>query len=477
MADVKSKFGGVPVEEDQPQSKFGGVYAGGGGRGGGARGQTGNDASSLEATSPMGRAVQGFAGAVNPIPAIRSLVTDPVNTVKSLGNAQLDQFKKAKEDFGQGHYSEAVGHGLAGALPLVGPAAANAGEQIGSGDVAGGVGNGLGQIFNIAAMPAVTKGAGRLVQLPAEPLAESALGIRGQARAYGANPGRAILTETTGIRPASIEQSARGVLKDIEAQSQAVANKNQNVPVSLAPPRDILGNKAIKAAAANSADTPKELSPMQSQLTEVRPGFAGATEYPPGSVQPISITRPPTPYGHSPAPATVTPIGSAPEPVVAENQNPANYLAMKRQFDRDFIGNWSPSANTKGSLGTARQVYGSMADTLHKAVPELVPLDKRASSLIPVAERARLSDLNAGPIETGINRLTRPTGGMIPMLFGLREGGPLGALGMMAAQESLGQPSVKMLGARGLQGLGNIVRSPISQKASQVAPFVKTKDQ
>ena len=116
--------------------------SGGGGRGGGARGQ-GDNASSLEATSPMGRGIEGFAGSVNPIPGVVSLATHPIETVKSLGKAQLDQFKKAKSDIGQGHYSEAVGHGLAGAIPLVGPAAANAGEQIGSGDIAGGVGRAI----------------------------------------------------------------------------------------------------------------------------------------------------------------------------------------------------------------------------------------------------------------------------------------------------------------------------------------------
>lgn len=44
---------------------------------------------------------------------------------------QVDQAKQAKQSFKQGNYSEAIGHGLASAVPLVGPAAAQAGENIG----------------------------------------------------------------------------------------------------------------------------------------------------------------------------------------------------------------------------------------------------------------------------------------------------------------------------------------------------------
>ena len=57
----------------------------------------------------------------------------------------------------EGRYSEALGHAAAGSLPLIGPAAAQAGEQIGSGDVAGGSGAGLGLIASMFA-PRVASG-------------------------------------------------------------------------------------------------------------------------------------------------------------------------------------------------------------------------------------------------------------------------------------------------------------------------------
>lgn len=100
--------------------------------------------------------VTNFAHNVDPRPALK-LVYDaaqasPLSTsgdhgaafmddVKGLTKAQIDQFKKGYQAYREGRYSEAAGHTVAGALPLVGPAAANAGEQIGSGDVSGGLGS------------------------------------------------------------------------------------------------------------------------------------------------------------------------------------------------------------------------------------------------------------------------------------------------------------------------------------------------
>lgn len=57
--------------------------------------------------------------------------------------AQTAQASQAVDLARQGRYSEAFGHGVAAVTPLVGPAAAHAGERIGSGDISGGMGEGL----------------------------------------------------------------------------------------------------------------------------------------------------------------------------------------------------------------------------------------------------------------------------------------------------------------------------------------------
>jgi hypothetical protein len=75
--------------------------------------------------------------------------------IKGIASAQLEQFKKAKSAYDKGQYSEAVGHTIAGGLPLLGPVAAHAGEQIGSGDVAGGFGTAAGLLAPIGAGEAI----------------------------------------------------------------------------------------------------------------------------------------------------------------------------------------------------------------------------------------------------------------------------------------------------------------------------------
>jgi hypothetical protein len=57
----------------------------------------------------------------------------PLGIIPSMANAQHEEFDKARNAYSQGRYVEAAGYGAAGALPIVGPAAAQIGEEIGSG--------------------------------------------------------------------------------------------------------------------------------------------------------------------------------------------------------------------------------------------------------------------------------------------------------------------------------------------------------
>lgn len=89
------------------------------------------------------RFVKSAASVLNPIAMVEgayNAVRHPIDTATGIVNQQLDQGKQAIDLAKEGRYSEAAGHGLAAAVPLVGPAAAAAGEQFASGDVAGGAG-------------------------------------------------------------------------------------------------------------------------------------------------------------------------------------------------------------------------------------------------------------------------------------------------------------------------------------------------
>ncbi len=78
--------------------------------------------------------LRGAGSRVAELPgALKALITtDPRTTLGNLYEQQLGQFGKAGEAAAQGRYSEMLGHGAAGLLPLLGPAAASIGEDIGS---------------------------------------------------------------------------------------------------------------------------------------------------------------------------------------------------------------------------------------------------------------------------------------------------------------------------------------------------------
>lgn len=102
-------------------------------------------------SKPEGSASWRFASnlgeVLNPVAMVKGAyqaVTSPIDTAKGIVGAQAEQFGKAKTAYDEGRYSEMFGHGAASLLPILGPQAAQAGEQIGAGDVAGGMGRATG---------------------------------------------------------------------------------------------------------------------------------------------------------------------------------------------------------------------------------------------------------------------------------------------------------------------------------------------
>lgn len=119
------------------------------------------DAENTLEGSATSRFLGGAAANLNPITAVEGLasaVRHPIDTAASIGTAQLTQLKKAIDDFRAGHYSEMVGHTAAGAIPILGPAAAAAGERMATGDIAGGLGEGAGLVTPFVAADAARMG-------------------------------------------------------------------------------------------------------------------------------------------------------------------------------------------------------------------------------------------------------------------------------------------------------------------------------
>ena len=131
------------------------------------------NAEPQEQPSATSRFVSNAAEMLNPVTMVKGAyqaVTNPIETATAIGQKHVEQFGKARHALSDGRVSEAIGHGLASAVPILGPVAADIGEQIGSGDVAGGLGAATGLVAPLAAAGPVARAAGRA----ATPLRQSA---------------------------------------------------------------------------------------------------------------------------------------------------------------------------------------------------------------------------------------------------------------------------------------------------------------
>jgi hypothetical protein len=126
------------------------------------------------------RFVQGLAQTLNPVSMVtaaahavipeavarmagaeRPETYGPLNTLGAIGRAQVSEWNKSNDPTVSPTALERYGHRAAALLPVVGPAAAHAGERIASGDVAGGLGESVGLIA-----PTVAEGAMRMTNRP-----------------------------------------------------------------------------------------------------------------------------------------------------------------------------------------------------------------------------------------------------------------------------------------------------------------------
>lgn len=215
--------------------------------------------------SALGRYLSNVGSALNPITAAQGIygaVRHPIDTATNLIGAQVGQAKEAAQDVGQGRYVEAVGHGLAAALPVLGPAAAAAGSQIASGDIAGGLGAATGILAPVG-VPAAVRGASSLVP---ETLKAS---IADTLAAKGAESLADVMTPKVGRNKARFASMAAKV-------APAVAEDPELSAWSRAGLQDAVTNKltaaedALDAAAAARSNTAVPTRPVIDALLDKR---------------------------------------------------------------------------------------------------------------------------------------------------------------------------------------------------------------
>lgn len=260
----------------------------------------------------------------------------------------------------------------------------------------------------------VTGGLGEGMRSVAPKIAESALGVRKIDRAYGRTPGEAILTETHGVRPSTIEASAKERLGTLGNQLESSYRSSPNV-ADIQPARAVLGDAVSKAAKQGEETASGQLQPMANRL----------------------VTNPVT---GSPVPQQLAPI---------------DLLDLKRGFGNEFVHRWNPET-MQGTKSTAGRVYHALDAAGDAAVPEGADLNSRISSLIPVAKRAESVDRNASLAQRAMHRVGAHTGALTGAMIGGGAGyekyGPAGVIpgmvGGVLIPEALASPTGQMIAAR-----------------------------
>lgn len=179
------------------------------------------------------RFLYGMGRNLDPRPLIGAVVpealggTGPVQTIKNIASAQAGEAGKAL-DAGRGmlhansirealmNLSEMAGHGVAAALPIVGPAAAAAGERIGSGDIAGGLGESAGLLAPFAAS-GVMAGARKIA-----PMVPGAQAIADLADAAAAKRVTDVTVPKIGPNKVRLGNAMEKVAPDVLKQTTAV---------------------------------------------------------------------------------------------------------------------------------------------------------------------------------------------------------------------------------------------------------------
>lgn len=424
--------------------------------------------------SAVGRFVSGAAEMLNPIEMVKgaaSAVVHPIDTAKGLIGAQVEQGRKAWDAAREGRYSEAVGHGAAALLPVVGPMAADIGEQIGSGDVAGGMGRAAGVLAPYA-------------------ISRTAQGVRGSAPAQRAAAKQTQIALDTITRTMAPDVGANKVRFGNMAAKAApdVADMlvQEGAPFTREGLRDMVARRYAHSTAAldqaadarlsaRTIDLAKITKGLQSKLDDLRvPALDGSqpiqrrTEVPSAAGLVDEFGRPLTrtvretvPLGRDVVPgphqARAATIQQALEEV--QQLGPVSRYEPLRQlrqaYDAPASAVYNPSLTQDflkaqgGKLGAA-DVTGVLRDELAALDPATAAANKtfstwkRAHDVMQAAE-----ETNRVRPSVGRTIMSRGAGALVGGAFGGGVGAAAGALAAPAVEQALGQYTLALKSAQG----------------------------
>lgn len=457
--------------------------------------RTATKSENLPPQGPQGSAVSRFASnaweMVNPISIVTGLynaATSPVETGKAILSQSGEQLSKARDAAGQGRYLEAVGH-TGGAIPIIGPLAAEAGEQIAQGDIAGGLGKATGMLapFGVArgvaragvraapgvAADALEAGAASRYADVMSPKSSAAKGQRMTAKAERIAP--EIAKDTS-----NAAWSRQGLLDNFESRLQqagarldeAADARNAGKPIETKPIVD-----ALKAKRAELTAQPFDAAkPVRKEVTR-ESSILDETG------KPIRVTnKRAVPVGEdvvpNPSAARVAVLDQAIREVEALGQI-APYEALRRiraaydgpaevrynpAMTPDFLANQSKATASADVAGSIREVLAS-ADPVTAAANAEYSLARSARDVTKAAQ-----ELEKSRPRTGRQIMAKLTGSII----GGAEGGTAGAVAGYAAGPLIDQLmasgfTTKLQTAKVMQELASAIRSGDVQRASSLS--------
>lgn len=289
-----------------------------------------------------------------------------------------------------------------------------------------------------AAAGALGSAAGSAIKAVAPMIAESALGVRSLDRNYGRTPGQAILDETNGINPGKIAQAAQGKLDLYTGELQQAAKASPNA-VSLFPAQQIAKDAQATALSQNSPDLIKRTGQLADQLIYDQKLGGKPTN---ASLFPKIVT------GFGPTAPVVAPKVSN---LLPPSVDASRAIDLKRGIGATK-NSWTPTAKGDFVDGVIGNLYGALDSGIDASFPGSKGLNQKISTLIPVAERAHATDLNASALQRALGRFTRPTGALVGGAaggtYGYKEGGIPGAIAGFGAgvlaPELIGSPTFQM---------------------------------
>jgi hypothetical protein len=276
---------------------------------------------------------------------------------------------------------------------------------------------------------ATVKLAGKGANALAHGGAESALNIRPEDRAYGADPGQAILDDTHGITPKSVKKSGVDKQKELGSTVGQAAGQHeaQGGTVSLTSALNRLKSFRDTAKLENDQPLVNEIDQMTQTLTTDADGMYIPSDV--GAPQALSLLK-----------------------------------GFRRQF-----ASYRPDAPASTDANLAAKVTShDLTSAINAAMPTIESSRDRISSLYPVVRRAEITDRGA-PIEqkffdklkanTGVLAGGFGTGAAAGYLHGGPVGGLLGGLSGLTLPILLSHPNVQLTGARLLNLTGKGLNS------------------